>query len=129
MNNFLGIDWGISMIGLSLADEETRIAFAYDTLKNDNNFFSKLSAIIKEELVGVIVLGVPVTESHNISFNAKEVGARMEKELGVKVFYQDEMFTTKIAEKNLINRDLKKIKRFDNQESARIILQDWLDKK
>lgn len=128
MGNFLGIDWGFSKVGLSLADNETRMAFAFDTLDNDKNLFGKLAKIVKDESITSVVMGVPTVEFQKASFDSNEIGAKIEKELGVNVFYQNEMFTTKLAEKNLIKKDLKKIKRFDNQESARIILQDWLDK-
>ncbi|MFC1644552.1 Holliday junction resolvase RuvX [Patescibacteria group bacterium] len=127
MKNFLGIDWGTSFVGLALADNETRIAFSYDTLKNDGEFFKKLADLIERESVDTIVLGMPVIRTQQESFDIKEIGGKIKEELGVNISYQNEMFTTKIAEKNLIERGMKKIKRLDNQESARIILQDWLD--
>jgi len=37
------------------------------------------------------------------------------------------MFTTKIAETNLAEKGIKKIKKYDDQEAARIILQEWLN--
>jgi RNase H-fold protein (predicted Holliday junction resolvase) len=47
----------------------------------------------------------------------------------MKIEYQEEMFTTKQAQRNLIEKGVKGIKKFDDQEAARIILQGWLDKK
>jgi len=52
----------------------------------------------------------------------------MQKELGVQVKYQEEMFSTKMAQDSLKEKGAKKIKELDNQEAARIILQSWLDK-
>jgi RNase H-fold protein (predicted Holliday junction resolvase) len=52
----------------------------------------------------------------------------LEKELGVPVAYQDEMFTTKMAQENIKARGGRNIAAADDQEAARIILQSWLDK-
>jgi RNase H-fold protein (predicted Holliday junction resolvase) len=49
------------------------------------------------------------------------------KNLGVDVEYEEEMFTTKMAENNLKERGEKNIQKYDDQEAARIILQSWLD--
>ena len=37
ISHYLGIDYGKSNVGLALADSETKMAFAYKTLKNDKN--------------------------------------------------------------------------------------------
>jgi len=47
----------------------------------------------------------------------------------MEVEYQNEMFTTKIAQANLMEKGIKSIKKYDDMEAARIILQSWLDKK
>ncbi len=62
------------------------------------------------------------------SFNIEEIGKKMEKELGVPVLYHEEMFTTKMAQDNLKEKGVKGVKKYDDQEAARIILQSWLDK-
>jgi len=127
--NYLGIDWGKANIGLALADGETRIAFAYKTLNNDKDFLRKLAEIIAKENVKEVIIGIP---SHinrkEIEYEGETLGKIMEANLGVNVYYQNEMFTTKMAQANLIEKGMKKIKRYDDQEAARIILQDWLDK-
>jgi len=45
------------------------------------------------------------------------------------VEYQNEMFTTKMAQANLIERGEKGVSQHDDEEAARIILQEWLDRK
>ncbi len=128
--NYLGIDWGVSKVGIALADGETRMAFTYDTLKNDKNFLKKLLEIIFKEKIETIVIGVPMYKNKKKEiFGGEKLGEMIEKNIknGVKIKYQNEMFSTKIAERNLIERGVKKIKRFDDAESARIILESWLD--
>jgi RNase H-fold protein (predicted Holliday junction resolvase) len=38
------------------------------------------------------------------------------------------MFTTREAQRNLIEKGVKGIKKYDDQEAARIILQNWLER-
>ncbi|MDH4330253.1 MAG: Holliday junction resolvase RuvX [Candidatus Moranbacteria bacterium] len=128
MKNYLGIDWGESKIGLAFADGETKIAFSYTTFKNDRNLVNNIAKAINDKEVSVVVIGISENLKYEKKFkNEKELGRKLETMTGVEVKYQSEMFSTKMAERNLIERGAKKIKRFDDQESAKIILQEWLD--
>ena len=42
--------------------------------------------------------------------------------------YQNEMFTTKIAHERLIEKGVRNIKAHDDEEAARVILEEWLDR-
>lgn len=129
-SKFLAIDYGKSKVGLALGDSEIAIAFAYKTLDNDKKLMENLRKIIQEREINQIILGkLGMPGEQKESFDAQEIGAEMEKELGVEVGYQEEMFSTKMAQDSLKERGMKKIKELDNQEAARIILQSWLDKK
>jgi putative Holliday junction resolvase len=127
VSHFLGIDYGESKVGLATADSETRMAFQYATLDNDNNFLQKLSEIIQKENISKVIIGI------SASVEVKPLRFRLEnflkEKLKMKIEYQEEMFTTKQAQRNLIEKGVKGIKKFDDQEAARIILQGWLDKK
>ncbi len=126
---YLGIDWGARDVGLALADKETRVASAYSTLKNDWNLLENLAQIIGREEISVVVIGIPFyINKEDVVYEGEKLGNLLKEKLGIKVFYQNEMFTTKIAQNLLIKKGVKKIKRYDDQEAARIILQDWLDK-
>ncbi|HEX7586544.1 MAG TPA: Holliday junction resolvase RuvX [Patescibacteria group bacterium] len=128
--NYLAIDYGKSKVGLAVGDSEIAIAFAYKTLDNDEKLMENLRKIIKEREISQIILGeLGMPGGQKESFDAQKIGAEMEKELGVEVGYQEEMFSTKMAQNSLKERGMKKIKELDNQEAARIILQSWLDKK
>jgi putative Holliday junction resolvase len=126
-SHFLGIDYGESKVGLATADSETQMAFQYATLDNDNNFLQKLSEIIQKENISKVIIGI------SASVEVKPLRFRLEnflkEKLKMKIEYQEEMFTTKQAQRNLIEKGVKGIKKFDDQEAARIILQGWLDKK
>ncbi len=128
ISHILGIDFGKAKVGLAMAEMETKIAFAYGELENDSQFFDKLGEIIKKEGIGRIILGELGFEGGNKkSFEIREIGEKINKMLEVEVEYQEEMFTTKMAEANLKEKGEKNIKKSDNAEAARIILQSWLE--
>jgi putative Holliday junction resolvase len=128
-SSFLGLDFGTAKIGIAVADEETRMAFALQTLPNDAEFFSKLKQIVEEKNVRTIVMGTTWHEKDPESAEKKEQFANdVEKNVGIAVMFQDEMFTTKMAHANIKLRGGKNIAATDDQEAARIILQAWLDR-
>lgn len=128
ISHFLGIDWGRSDVGLALADKETKMAFMYKTLKNDKNLIQKLAEIIAEKNVDIVIIGIPsYVNSDKVEYEGETLGKIIENKIKIKVCYQNEMFTTKMAQANLIERGMKGIKRYDDQEAARIILQEWID--
>ena len=126
--NFLGIDYGSTDIGLALADGETRIAFALDTLYNDKDLMQNLARIVSEKNIARIIVGLPTHTSKGSAEYREEVfGRKLQEALGVPVEFQNEMFTTKIAQQNLIAKGVKGVSKQDDAEAARIILQDWLE--
>ena len=127
--NYLGLDWGVSDVGVSFSDAETKIAFPLLVLKNDKDLLRKLGEIISQKSVGTIVVGIPFhSMDKSGSYEGTRLGEALNKLFSVDIAYQDEMFTTKMAEANLIDRGVKNISRFDDSEAARIILQEWLDR-
>lgn len=125
LGTFLGLDFGKSKIGMAMADSETRMAFAYGTFKNDKDFPMKLREIIEKENVEAIIIGIPAYK-HD-SGEIQKFAGKIVKDLDVKIEYQNEMFTTKMAQENIKERGGKNIAESDDQEAARIILQEWLD--
>jgi putative holliday junction resolvase len=129
-SHILGIDFGSAKVGLSLADTETRIAFVYGAIAVGRDFFDKIGEIIQKESVEAVVIGIP---QYNIEKEgeekARKMGEALQGKFDVAVEYQDEMFTTKMAQANLREKGEKMVSKIDDAESARIILQEWLDKK
>ena len=128
ISHYLGVDFGLAKVGLAIADSETKIAFAYKTLENNSGLFNKLKEIIAQEEIGKIIIGKLNSKIRQEAFDIENIGKDFADKLGVEVEYQEEMFSTKMAETLLKEKGAKKIKNLDNQEAARIILQSWLDK-
>lgn len=128
ISHFLGLDFGKSKVGLAMADSETKMAFGYGTLKNDRDLIENLDGIIKKENIRTVIIGIPkYANGETIGPEARKLGETLKETLKVEVFYQEEMFTTKMAQANLKEKGEKDIKRLDDKESARIILEEWLN--
>lgn len=128
VSHVLGVDFGKAKIGLAIADGETKMAFAYDTIKNDGEFLQKLKEIIEKENIKSIVFGMTMHTKDKQSEQEKLDFAKMiEKKFKIAVVFQEEMFTTKMAQANIKMRGGKDVAKTDDQEAARIILQSWLD--
>ncbi|HBI17635.1 MAG TPA: Holliday junction resolvase RuvX [Candidatus Moranbacteria bacterium] len=127
IKNYLGIDWGKSKIGLALADGETKMAFTYGTLKNDKNIIASICEIIKKEEITTVVMGVPVYfDKKEETFFGKKMAEKIKEATGVEIIFQNEIFSTQSAQKNLIQAGSKKISA-DDAEAARVILESYLD--
>jgi len=127
ISHVLGVDFGQAKVGLAVADLETKIAFAFKNLENNVDLFDNLQQIVTEKEIGKIVLGVTKYGNQEDELK-KDFGKKLELELKLPVEYHNEMFTTKMAQNNLKESGAKNIGKIDDSESAKIILQSWLDK-
>lgn len=125
--NYLGIDWGESKIGLALAHEETQVAVAYRTLRNSADIFGDIKKIIETESVTGLVVGIPKQHHSQGRKESEQFGNSLAQVTGLPVHFTNEMFTTKIAQQTLSLLGEKRLSQIDDAESARILLQDWLD--
>ncbi len=125
--NFLGVDWGKRKIGLALAHPETRVAVAYGTAINDDQFLKQLAQIIDRETVTTVIIGIPQYQ-HVTKHPAEHFGDTV-RQLGVQVEFSNEMFTSKLAQGNLTLQGYRQVSHQDDAEAAKILLQGWLDRK
>jgi len=122
--NYLGIDYGKKKIGIAIAPDGI-LAVGLLTLKNSKNILTELRRIIEENSVKIIVVGLPLSMNGDYSPATKTTlnfisKVRREFPDG-KVFSYDERLTSQEAKRNLPPRAP------DDSESARIILQGFLD--
>lgn len=126
--NYLGIDWGKRDVGLALAHAETRIAIPFATEHNDDGLVERLARLILQESIGTIVIGIPsYVNRREIEYPGERFGRSLAKKTAATIVYQDEMFTTKMAQQRLIQRGEKAVSQHDDAEAAAVILQQWLD--
>jgi len=106
------------------------MAFAVTEIRNDPAMLDTLGKMFSEREIGTVVIGIPSHDGHG---NGTPGGAVLGEEIrrcfpDMIVAYQDETFTTRMASANLKAVGKRNIARFDDRESARIILQEWLDR-
>lgn len=134
LGRLLGIDTGQVRIGLAVSDPDRRIASPLDTYRRrdaqkDADYFQ---ALVKEEAIAEIVVGLPVHTDGNEgakAFEARQFGERLAKLTGLPVFYYDERFTTVFAESELWQAGLTHKQRKERRDrvAAQMMLQAYLD--
>ena len=129
---FLGIDFGTKRIGLSISDENKKLAFPKEVILNDKNTFSQIEKVIKEEDISEIVVG----ESTNFSGKANPVDEQiktfileLEGKIGLPVRTQKE-FMTSVEARRYKDKNNKKKSNTNSVDAgaAALILQRYLDK-
>jgi len=126
---FLGIDYGEKRIGLALAGENERIAKAFKTIHKLN----ELDDIVPAKNIKAFVMGLPLqpdgTEGDSAA-NARLFATRIQEKYNLPIYWQDERLTSSQAESYLKEAlFMRPDKRKDilDAESARVILQRWLE--
>ena len=133
MGRILGVDYGDSRIGLALSDPNKIIASPFKTIKNKgfDKTKKKISDIIKENKVELIVLGLPISMSGTDTNQTKKVRKfqRFIQDFDIPVEMQDERLSSLTAKKSLIQQNIKTghNKHFIDSTAAAIFLQQYLD--
>lgn len=137
---YLGIDWGLNRTGLAIADDELQIATALGEVETvgliERIKELQLEYNFREFIFGGLKFGdIFNSADENIKNQLKsdqQVGKEKclkdLKKLGIEITIAEEMFSTKMAQQNLLEGEKKKVSKQDNGEAAKIILQGWLDK-
>jgi putative pre-16S rRNA nuclease len=132
----LGLDVGQKTIGVALTDEAEVAAHPLQTLQRAGNAAdaATVAALVAEHAVTDVVVGMPFELSGQIGHRARRVqefANALRAALGdqVKLHEQDERFTTREAERVMIEADVSRSKRREVIDSlaAVLILQGWLD--
>ena len=136
----LALDVGDKTIGVAVTDPLSITAQGVTTIervgiKKDTG---KVLEYIKEYECDAVIIGLPLNLNGSDSIQTEKVREfreRLENKLrsnglqNVEIFWQDERFTTKMAESVLIAADVRREnrKKYIDKQAAQIILQSWLD--
>lgn len=130
----LGIDFGLKRIGLALTDPLLTFAYPFTTIFNDNFLWENLKTIIEEKNIKKIILGYPkenIQSQKNISEHVLEFKKKLSERFNLEIVLWDESYTSEMARQIVMESVTKKSKRRDkgllDQNSAAIILQEYLD--
>ena len=132
MSRVLAIDYGKKRCGIAVTDELRLIASGLDYVST-KELMPFLKRYLSENNVSSFVLGEPrqTNGEHSETWpSIQNLAGRLKNEFGLAVHYQDERFTSKMAQRSLIESGVPKMKRREkgliDQVSATIILQSWL---
>ena len=133
-SRLLGIDMGSKRIGVSICDENRKIATPYETIRftNLNNLISRVKEIILENNIKGIIVGLPLNMDGTEGPSAQSVKDKIkliEKDIIIPIVLWDERLST-VGSFNLSSQlDINVSKRVKNidQNSATFILQGVLD--
>tara|TARA_X000000368_G_scaffold361502_1_gene305740 strand:- start:12 stop:434 length:423 start_codon:yes stop_codon:yes gene_type:complete len=133
MSKYLGVDFGLKRIGLSITDHEKIFAFPLTTIEFNGAFDFLKNLFLKEE-VSKVVIGYPKRLSgvdSDIESSIKIFIKKFKKQFpAIEIERFDERFTSKLASKAIVSSGLGKKKRSDksliDKVSAAIILRDYL---
>ena len=133
-SRLLGIDMGSKRIGVSICDENRKIATPYETIQftNLNNLISRVKEIIIENNIKGIIVGLPLKMDGTEGPSAQSVKDKIKligKEIVIPIVLWDERLST-VGSFNISSQlDINVSKRVKNidQNSATFILQGVLD--
>ncbi|PJA98522.1 MAG: Holliday junction resolvase RuvX [Ignavibacteriales bacterium CG_4_9_14_3_um_filter_30_11] len=136
LKRILAIDYGKKRIGLALTDPLLTFAYPFETIQNNKSVLVQLKKIIEEKNIIKIILGYPSREDGKVSRLIPEINNfkdKLFKNFKIEVVLWDEMYTSKMAEKIVVDSYKKKKKRKDkglvDRNAAAIMLQEYLDSK
>lgn len=128
MNKILSIDYGRKRIGLAQSDNNLSIAFPIQTITSQNS--DKLFEILLDKLSSIkpdlILIGYPLGNDFKptqMSIEVDEFIKKLSSFINIEIIKWNEVGTSKIAMQNLRSTKNRNI----DSESARIILQEYLD--
>ena len=131
----LGLDLGERRVGVAVCDAAGTVATPVETLVRSGDAERDLEAVaaqVSDWQAEIVVVGLPIsldgTEGPAAMATRAEI-YRLERFLEVPVVSYDERLTTVIAERSLMEQQMKGPKRRGvvDQVAAAVILQSWLD--
>ncbi|MBR5756081.1 MAG: Holliday junction resolvase RuvX [Firmicutes bacterium] len=136
----IGLDVGDKTIGVAVSDPLMITAQGVTTIERigARKDCDKIIEYIKEYDAGMVVCGLPLMldgsdspQTQKVRDFAKLLENKMRSSaLKVELIFQDERFTTKIAESVMLDAGLKRKERkeFVDKQAAMLILQSYMDK-
>ncbi len=136
MGRLLSIDYGKKRVGIAVSDPLKIIANGLTTVET-KDIFNFLAKYFAEEQVELVIVGLPKQMNNEASENmprVEEFVKKMKQKFpDMDMEYYDERFTSKMAQRTMIDGGLKKKQRQNkalvDEISATIILQGYMESK
>tara|TARA_X000000368_G_scaffold66720_1_gene47980 strand:+ start:2207 stop:2617 length:411 start_codon:yes stop_codon:yes gene_type:complete len=134
MSRIIGIDFGLSKVGIAISDPSGIISMPLETIryKNQKDLIEVIKKIALEKNVKTLVIGYPL----NMNFKENNMTEIIDKfkivmeNNNFEIHLEDERLSSQYAKKIMIQQDIKtgKNKEMVDVLSASIILQTYLDR-
>nr|MBI2639243.1 Holliday junction resolvase RuvX [Candidatus Peregrinibacteria bacterium] len=131
MAKILALDIGTKRVGVAVSDADQTMAFPRETFAfgNKSAFLKRVKALVDEEKIGMIVLGLPLDENNEAtewSEKIQTLGMKLSGITELPVHFVDEFLTSREARAKIpLRRDRRK-KGSDDSLAAQIILERYL---
>lgn len=128
----ISLDFGEKYIGVAYADTDSvLIAQPIDIINNksDGKELDSISEIYKKKKAELVILGYPRNLSGHPTQQTRDVeafGDKLKSTLGLPLKYQDETLSSVLV-KDQLSEDKKGHKKRIDDQSAALILQDYLE--
>ena len=126
----ISLDIGTKRIGVAVASLITRFPRPLTTLTNDDDIVASIRQVIETEDAGIVVAGLPRgldgQETAQTSY-AREFVAKLQADISLPFFFQDEALTSVRAEQELKARGGSYEKSAIDALAAVYILEDYLE--
>lgn len=134
LGRVMALDLGEKRIGVAISDETRLVASSHSVInrKSKREDFARYQAIIDDQGICLLVMGLPITLGGEEGQRAQWVRgytAEMEKHISVPVVFWDESLSTVDAQASLRSRGKsgKKLHGWVDAAAAAFILQSYLD--
>lgn len=137
-SRILAIDYGSKRIGIAISDPLGILASPSGVIQNSPTAIVEIVSKVQDQGVGLVLLGLPKHLDGGHSEMTEEVKAFSTKlfaaldSISVKYEFVDERLTSVMAAQNILQQGLKRSQRQQkyrhDEEAARIILQEYLDR-
>jgi len=130
----IGIDFGLSKVGLAISDPSGIIALPLKVIryKNREDLLKELQDISKEREIKKFVVGYPISMNYKKNDMTKIIDdfKKEMENLNFEVILEDERLSSEYAKKIMIQQDVKvsRNKEMVDLTAASIILQSYLDR-
>ncbi len=125
MARVMGVDYGAKRVGVSLSDENGRVAFPKAVIPNDKFLLSSLKELVEGHGVTEVVIGESKDNAgvdNPVARSARSLGQLLEADTGVTIYYEPEFWTSQEVRAHTGARAV-------DAEAATIILNSFLTKR
>ena len=131
MSRTLGVDFGSKRVGLALSDP-LGVGATPLAVVGRSDAVVEIARVVEERDVDTIVIGLPTSlggEEGKSAADARKLGEELAAVTEANVVFQDERFTSRMAESALLESGMKRRERKERVDkvAAAIILRDYLD--